>query len=249
VATASTEVARTPRGGSGEMFDAIAHRYDLLNRLMSFGIDKRWRKLLVDALELPRGGRALDLATGTADVALAIAARHPSVSILATDPSTRMLEVGQRKIEQAGLGNRVRLQVGDAQQIEAEDDSFDAACISFGIRNVPDRPRALREMARVVRKGGRVAVLELSEPPGGIMGTLARFHVHTLVPRMGALLSGAREYRYLQQSIASFPGAPEFAAIARGAGLEILQVRPLTFGVAHLYVMTPRKGLGREAVR
>jgi len=247
--TTTTTVARTPRGGSGEMFDAIAARYDLLNRLMSFGIDRRWRKLLVESLELPRGGRALDLATGTADVALAIAAAHPSVSILGTDPSTGMLAKGQAKIEQAGLGNRVRLAVGDAQAVEADDDAFDAACISFGIRNVPDRPKALREMARVVKKGGRVAVLELSEPRGGILGALARFHVHTLVPRMGALLSGAKEYRYLQQSIASFPEAPEFAAILRGAGLEILRVVPLTFGVAHLYVATPRKGLGRETVR
>ena len=221
--TSTTDVATTPRGGSGEMFDKIARRYDLLNRLMSFGIDRRWRKKLVEALELRPGGRALDLATGTADVALTIAARHPSASVLGTDPSKGMLEVGQRKIEHAGLGNRVRLALGDAQQIETADDSFDAACISFGIRNVPDRARALREMARVVRPGGRVAILELSEPQGGLLGALARFHVHTLVPRMGALLSGAREYRYLQQSIASFPGAPEFTAIMRGAGLEILR--------------------------
>jgi demethylmenaquinone methyltransferase / 2-methoxy-6-polyprenyl-1,4-benzoquinol methylase len=242
---ATADLARSPRGGSGEMFDAIAHRYDLLNRLMSFGIDRRWRRQLVEALELPKRGRALDLATGTADVALAIAAAHPTVSVLATDPSVRMLERGQHKVEQAGLGNRVRLAVGDAQAIDADDDSFDAACISFGIRNVPDRPRALREMARVVRRGGRVAILELSEPKGGLMGALARFHVHTLVPRLGALLSGAREYRYLQQSIASFPDAAEFAAIVRGAGMELLRVEPLTFGVAHLYVATPRKGVGR----
>jgi len=238
---ATTDVARTLRAGSGEMFDAIAHRYDLLNRLMSFGIDRRWRRKLVAALELGAGGRALDLATGTADVALAIAARHPSASILGSDPSTRMLACGQKKIEHAGLGNRVRLAVGDAQQIEAEDDSFDAACISFGIRNVPDRARALAEMARVVKRGGRVAILELSEPRAGILGALARFHVHTLVPRLGALLSGAREYRYLQQSIAAFPPAAEFAAIMRGAGLDVLQVKPLTFGVAHLYVATPKK--------
>ncbi len=235
------EALQGPRGGSGEMFDAIAPRYDLLNRLMSFGIDKRWRELLVDSLELGHGMRALDLATGTADVALAIAARHPSVRVLATDPSTGMLGIGQQKVETAGLGNRVRLELGDAQHILAEDDTFDSACISFGIRNVPDRPRALREMARVVRRGGRVAILELSEPKGGLMGAMARFHVHTLVPRMGALLSGAREYRYLQQSIASFPGAAEFTAIIRGAGLEIVKVQPLTFGVAHLYVATPRK--------
>ena len=238
----TTDVATTPRGGSGEMFDRIAKRYDLLNRLMSFGIDRRWRKKLVDALELRAGGRALDLATGTADVALAIAARRPSVSIVGTDPSKGMLAIGQQKVEHAGLGNRVRLAVGDAQEIEAEADSFDAACISFGIRNVPDRARALAEMARVVRPGGRVAVLELSEPKAGLLGALARFHVHWLVPRMGALLSGAREYRYLQQSIAAFPPAEEFAALMRGAGLDVLAVTPLTFGVAHLYVATPAKG-------
>src|SRR5262245_32597770 len=115
-----TQVATTPRGGSGEMFDRIAKRYDLLNRLMSFGIDRRWRRKLVDSLALRAGGRALDLATGTADVALAIAARHASVSILGTDPSTGMLAIGEQKLEHAGLGNRVRLAVGDAQQIEAE---------------------------------------------------------------------------------------------------------------------------------
>jgi demethylmenaquinone methyltransferase/2-methoxy-6-polyprenyl-1,4-benzoquinol methylase len=238
---ANAEIATTPRGGSGEMFDRIAKRYDLLNRLMSFGIDRRWRRKLVDALALGVSGRALDLATGTADVALAIAARLPSVSILGTDPSVGMLEIGQQKIERAGLGNRVRLAVGDAQRIEAEDGTFDAACISFGIRNVPDRALALREMARVVRAGGRVAVLELSEPQGGLMGALARFHVHWLVPRLGALISGAREYRYLQESIAAFPPASEFAEIMRGAGLDVLKVEPLTFGVAHLYVATPRK--------
>src|SRR5690606_24145018 len=112
-------------------------------------------------------------------------------------------------------------------------------CIAFGIRNVPDRRQALCEMARVVKPGGRIGILELSEPRGGVLGPLARFHVHTVVPWVGSLLSGAKEYRYLQRSIAAFPPAEEFAALMSDAGLEVLRVEPLTFGVAHLYVARP----------
>src|SRR5690606_23666848 len=124
----------------------------------------------------------------------------------------------------AGLSERITLVEGDAQQLPFEDASFDAATIAFGIRNVPDRPRALREMARVVRPGGRVAVLELSEPPGGLLGSLARIHVHHIVPFLGALISGSKEYRYLQRSIAAFPPPEQFAATMREAGLDIVSV-------------------------
>jgi demethylmenaquinone methyltransferase/2-methoxy-6-polyprenyl-1,4-benzoquinol methylase len=226
--------------GSGAMFDAIAARYDLLNRILSLGIDQRWRTRTVAALALPPSGRALDLATGTADLALRIAATHAGGSVVGLDPSQRMLDVGRTKVERAGLGARVELVHGDAEALPWPDASFDGVCIAFGIRNVKDRPRALSEMARVTRPGGRVAILELSEPRGGIFSPIARFHVHSVVPWLGALLSGAREYRYLQQSIAAFPPADEFAEIMRGAGLNVLEVRALTFGVCHLYVATPR---------
>jgi demethylmenaquinone methyltransferase/2-methoxy-6-polyprenyl-1,4-benzoquinol methylase len=108
--------------------------------------------------------------------------------------------------------------------------------MAFGIRNVPDRDQALHELSRVTRPGGRVAILELSEPRGGLLGPLARWHVHRVVPWLGGLISGSREYRYLQQSIAAFPAPEEFAAQMRRAGLEVSSVRPLTFGVCHLYV-------------
>ena len=232
--------AVVPHGGSGAMFDGIAPRYDLLNRLLSFGVDRRWRKKTVAALALGPGGRALDLATGTADVALSIAAAYPDTEVVGVDPSTGMLDMGHRKIEQRALGERVTLEVGDAQALRFADRSFDAVCIAFGIRNVPDRARALREMARVTRLGGRIAILELSEPRRGLIAPLARFHIHTLVPRLGALLSGAREYRYLQQSIAAFPPAEEFAELMRAAGMEIVKIERLTFGACHLYVGTPR---------
>lgn len=233
----STELE--PRGGSGEMFDKIAPRYDLLNRLMSFGMDRRWRRKTVAALNLQVGGRALDLATGTADLALLIARKHREVNIVGVDPSPGMLDVGRRKAQRARVSDRLDLLVGDAQDLRFADDSFDGVCIGFGIRNVPDRMKGLREMARVTRDGGRIAILELNEPRRGVMGALARFHVHTLVPRMGALLSGKKEYRYLQESIAAFPPADEFADMMRDAGIAVLDVITFSFGACHLYIGTP----------
>jgi demethylmenaquinone methyltransferase/2-methoxy-6-polyprenyl-1,4-benzoquinol methylase len=222
------------------MFDAIAARYDLMNRLLSFGIDQRWRSKTARALSLKPGARVLDLATGTADLALRVAREEAGCHVVGLDPSARMLEVGRRKVEQQKLSERIELVQGDAQSLPFEDRSFDGVCIAFGIRNVPDRPKALREMARVTRPGGRIAILELSEPDGGLLAPFARFHVHTLVPTLGALLSGAREYRYLQRSIAAFPKANDFAQVMASSGIELLALTPLTFGVCHLYVGTPR---------
>lgn len=227
------------RDGSGAMFDGIAHRYDLVNRVISLGIDQSWRKKTVKALALQPGGKVLDLATGTADLAIMIARSHPHVSIVGVDPSAKMLEVGQKKLEAGQLSERIELQVGDAQALKFPDRTFDGLCIAFGIRNVPDRLQGLREMARVTKASGRVAILELSEPRGGVLGPLARFHVHSVVPTVGALLSGAKEYRYLQKSIAAFPPASEFEALMREAGLRIVDSVSLTFGVCHLYVGEP----------
>ena len=189
----ATESQLAPLKGSGAMFDAIAHRYDLLNRVMSLGIDQRWRLRTVRALELKPGARVLDLATGTADVALAIARRHPDAHIVGVDPSERMLEVGRRKVTERGQEQTIELHVGDAQSLPFADASFDAVCIAFGIRNVPDRGRALREMARVTRVGGRVAVLELSYLFDCADGMLARLrgggsNLGMLVDGLGAEL-------------------------------------------------------------
>lgn len=223
--------------GSGEMFDRIAQRYDLLNRILSLGIDHGWRRRTVRSLGVDAHVRPeiLDLATGTADLAIAIARAYPSARVRATDPSRNMLAIGRDKVRARDLSERVTLEVGDAQSIELPDASVDAVTIAFGIRNVPDRRRALAEMARVTRPGGRVAVLELGEPRGGLLGPFARFHIRQVVPRLGALLSGASEYRYLQRSIAAFPEPEVFLAMMRDVGLSAA-VTPLTFGVCHLYV-------------
>ncbi len=243
-----------PQLGSGEMFDKIAARYDTLNRVLSLGLDQRWRRKVVRALGLDEKSRrrsaqglwygerprVLDVATGTGDLAIEIARACPGATIVGIDPSPGMLGVAERKIAKKGLADRVRVEVGDAQVLPQQNCEIDAATIAFGIRNVPDRGKALRELARVVRPGGRIAVLELNEPrEKGLFAAAARIHTHHVVPRLGAWLSGAREYRYLQASVAAFPSPPDFADLMRASGLDVLEVRPLTFGVCTLYLATP----------
>jgi demethylmenaquinone methyltransferase / 2-methoxy-6-polyprenyl-1,4-benzoquinol methylase len=222
--------AMTP--GSGAMFDRIARRYDLLNRVLSAGLDRGWRRRAVDALDPRPGERYLDVATGTGDVALAILARQPTAAVVGLDPSTRMLA---RAAAKAPGDGRLVLVPGDAQALPFAAETFDGVTIAFGIRNVPDRERGLAEMARVLRPGGRLVVLELSEPTH----PLARFHVHRVVPLVGAALSGAAEYRYLQRSIAAFPPPEEFAARLEVHGLGAVRRERLTLGVA--WIFTGRK--------
>lgn len=228
-----------PANGSGAMFDRIAARYDAMNRVLSFGLDRGWRRRTVRALQLGQAPRVLDLATGTGDLAVDIARMHPDATVIGLDPSREMLAVAQVKLVTRRLADRISLVRGDAQHLPYRDGEMDAATIAFGIRNVPDRLAALREMARVVRPGGRIAVLELGEPRRGLLARAARFHTRHVVPRLGALLSGAREYRYLQRSIAAFPPSAEFAQLMERAGLRMIEVAPLTFGVCTLYVATP----------
>jgi demethylmenaquinone methyltransferase/2-methoxy-6-polyprenyl-1,4-benzoquinol methylase len=246
---ASTADPTPAREGSGAMFDDIAARYDLLNRIISLGLDQSWRRKTVAALEIQPGQRVLDLATGTADLALRVAANIEGTQVVGLDPSGNMLQVGQRKIDASAQADRVTLVRGDAQAMPFPDDSFDHVCMAFGIRNVPDRPRALREMARITRAGGRIAILELAEPREGALSPLARLHVHHVVPWLGSLLSGSREYRYLQRSIAAFPPPADFCQTMEASGLRMLRCEPMTLGVATLYVATPDKPAAAAATR
>jgi len=221
--------------GIAVMFDGIAGHYDLLNRMMSLGFDRGWRDQLVAALAPEPGCEHLDLATGTAEVAIAIARRCPACRVTGVDPSGGMLAVGRRKVAAVGLAAHIELRTGDAQALDFEDDRFAAACMAFGIRNVPDRARALAELARVVRPGGRVVILELSEPRRGLLAPMARFYIHSLLPRLATVMTGAAAYRYLPESIAVFPPPEEFAKMMRTAGLERVGVASLTLGVCHLF--------------
>ncbi len=239
--------ASSPRQGSGAMFDRIAGRYDLLNRIISMGLDRGWRRRAA-GIVANRDARVLDLATGTGDVALEIARRSPTARVVGLDPSPRMLEQAGVKVQTAGFGDRIELAPGRAEDLPFDDDSFDGAIIAWGIRNVADRPRALQEMARVVRPDGRVVILEGTEPQAHLLAPLARFYIHHVVPRLGAWLSQERAYRYLQTSIEAFPPPGEFADLMRSCGLEVLEVRPLTLGVCCLFVARPaaEAGIGRS---
>ncbi len=224
------------RPGGPEMFDRIARRYDRMNRLLSLGLDRRWRRRLVELLgPLDAGALVLDVATGTGDVAIDIARGYPRATVVGLDPSGGMLGVGQKKVADAGLRERIELVVGDARALPFAEGHFAASCIAFGIRNVPERSRALEEMVRVTAPGGRVAVLELSEPRAGALGMLARFHIRHVVPTLGHVVTGHREYRYLQESIAAFPSPTEFGVMMADAGLVEVLVERQTMAVAHLY--------------
>lgn len=232
--TAQPKLPASAPLGSGAMFNAIAPRYDLLNRLISLGIDQSWRRKTVASLRLSPTDRALDLATGTADLAIMVA-RRTGASVVGLDPSTEMMKVGSAKIARLGLSEQISLVEGDAEELPFADGTFSAICMAFGIRNVPDRSRALREMVRVTCAGGRVAILELSEPRSGLMGAGARFHMRRVVPWLGGLLSRSREYRYLPASIQRFPSPEAFCALMSEAGLRDVQAESLTFGVCQLF--------------
>jgi demethylmenaquinone methyltransferase / 2-methoxy-6-polyprenyl-1,4-benzoquinol methylase len=236
--SAQDKLSNTARAGSGQMFDGIAQRYDLLNRVISLGVDQRWRQQTVEALALESDapGRVLDLATGTGDLAILLTKHYRNVHVVGVDPSANMMAVGKQKVRTRALQSRIEFVEGDAQELPLEDNSFDGLTMAFGIRNVPDRARALREMARVLRPGAKAAILELSEPEDGLFGALGRFHMHRVVPWVGALLSGEREYRYLPQSIAAFPKPNAFSEMMRDAGLTVRVVVPFTFGVCQLFV-------------
>lgn len=220
-----------------EMFDQIAPRYDAANRAMSMGVDLMWRRRAIRQLLAGLGERPrlLDLGAGTLDGALAIAARAPGASIAAADFAREMLRVGASKLESADLRERVRLQVADGHDLPYRTGSFDGAFSAFCVRNLPDLPRAMRELRRVIRPGGRLVVLEFFRP------TKARVFLDgvwnaRILPLVGWAVTGDREaYRYLPASIATFRSGDEYAALLREVGFSEVVVRPLfPRGVASL---------------
>jgi demethylmenaquinone methyltransferase/2-methoxy-6-polyprenyl-1,4-benzoquinol methylase len=227
------------REGVGAMFDRIAPRYDFLNRVLSMGMDVGWRRAVRRAL--PEGAplRVLDVATGTADLLLELA-REPRVTeLLGVDISEEMLAVGRTKLDRLPEGTSGELRTGDALDLAAYRGQFDAVSIAFGIRNVLDVDKALREMTGTLRPGGRVLVLEFSEPEGPLFAPLYRTYRKHLLPRVGGLVSGDTDaYRYLDETIASFPSGEAFLDKMRAAGLIDVEQQPLAFGAVSLYLGT-----------
>ncbi len=221
----------------GEMFSSIAPRYDFLNRLLSFGVDRRWRRLAVAETVPSTGGRYLDVATGTADMALEILRRKgDGASVAGADISIEMMRVGRRKCMEHGAGGRIRFVRAPGEALPFRDGAFDSACVAFGVRNMADRERGLREMCRAVRPGGRVVVLEFSTPEGAVFGSLYRLYFRRVLPRIGGIFSRGSAYAYLPESVLAFPEPSAFAETMRAAGCVSVTHRPLTFGIVTLYV-------------
>ena len=227
---------RTP-GEIAAMFDAIARRYDLLNRVLSAGRDRAWRARAVDALGLQGGERVLDLCTGTADLALALASpRGGAGSVVGVDFSAEMLRLGRVKVARRRPAGSVRLLRADAERIPLGDAAVDGATIAFGIRNVRDRAAALAEVRRVLRPGGRLAILEFGEPGPAPVRAAYRWYFHYLLPLVGRFASRhGSAYAYLPASVGAFPGPPAFCELLRRAGFADVSVAPLTFGIVYLY--------------
>lgn len=231
-----TAVDKTPARIAG-MFDAIAPRYDLLNRVLSAGLDRRWRDIAVDSLRLPSNAVALDLCTGTADLALAIVRRTANTRVLGVDFAGEMLRLGLRKVRAARLGSRVRLVRGDAMRIPMADDSCDGATVGFGIRNVSEPAVALSELARVLKPGARVAILEFGQPRIPGVRTLYAWYFRYLLPLVGRLVSKHQSaYSYLPASVGMFPAPPQFVRMCETSGFSRARAIPLTFGIVYLYV-------------
>jgi len=235
--SASLPLDKAPHRIAG-MFDAIAGRYDLLNRLLSAGFDQRWRARAVDALGLTGGEVVLDLCTGTAELALALTA-SAGATVVGVDFAGEMLRRGYQKVHEAGAGRQVRLVRGDAMCVPMPDSSVDAATIGFGIRNVQTPAEALKEVHRVLRPGGRLAILEFGFPRASLLRAAYGWYFRRVLPVVGKLVSKhGSAYSYLPASVGTFWEPNIFCQIVTAAGFTDARAVPLTYGVVYLYEAT-----------
>ena len=227
---------KTPAKISG-MFDAIAGRYDLLNTVLSGGLDRYWRRRAIATLQLTGRERLLDVCTGTADVAIGAARKTSGAArVVGIYFSGAMLTHGLVKIRHAALGTRVNLVRGDAMSLPVASGSVDAATIAFGIRNVQQPDVACRELHRALRPGGRIAILEFGTPSSRLFGPIYHWYSRNVLPRIGRAVSRHdAAYTYLPESIGAFPYGDEFAGILTVAGFSEVEARPFMFGAVYLY--------------
>jgi len=219
-----------------KMFDDISGSYDFLNHFLSFGIDRKWREKLVRLLSEHHPEAILDVATGTGDLAIALAVLKPK-KIEGIDISEKMLEIAEVKITGKGLEKMISLQKGDAEKIPFSDNTFDAITVAFGVRNFEDLELGLYEMKRVLRPGGIMMILEFSHPSLFPMKQLYHFYARFFIPLMGKMISRHPEaYQYLPDSVAIFPSGKKFLDILTGLNLNNVRHIPLTMGIASIYI-------------
>lgn len=233
----SPNKATPSRAEAWKMFDRVVHRYDLLNRLLSLRRDVAWRNKVAKYLPDRTEQRVLDLATGTGDILLSLFEKSDRIqSAIGIDMAEKMLERSRKKIAARKLDDRVFFIRADAVQIPFSSRSFDAVTIAFGIRNVPNVPRALAEMRRVLKPGGKALILEFSLPPNRFLRRLYLFYLRKILPRLGAVISGdSYAYRYLNETIETFPYGGQFCDMMERVGFVNVEAVPLTFGTATIY--------------
>ena len=217
-----------------EMFDAIAPTYDKLNHLLSMRIDKIWRKKVLKLLKQQQPDSVLDIATGTGDLALAIASLKPK-QIVGLDLSEKMLNIARQKVEEKEI-NSIELVKGDSENLQFGDESFDAITCAFGVRNFGNLEAGLKEMHRVVKQNGQVIILEFSKPTNKIFQKLYYFYFFNVLPFVGNLISGdKRAYTYLPESVNAFPSGYAFANVLKKCGFKTVLCKPQTFGICTIY--------------
>lgn len=217
------------------MFDDISPKYDLLNHLLSLGIDRNWRKRMVRLLERNKPASILDVATGTGDLAIAMSALNPQ-KIVGIDLSEKMLEVGRKKLIELGLDNLITLKRADAEKIPFSDNSFHAVTVAFGVRNYENLLLGLSEMKRVLCPGGTLMILEFSHPESFPMKQLYAIYSRYIIPLLGRTISkNKKAYQYLPDSVAAFPSGDAFVAILEQTGLKNIRCIPLSQGIASIY--------------
>jgi demethylmenaquinone methyltransferase/2-methoxy-6-polyprenyl-1,4-benzoquinol methylase len=222
------------------MFSTIAPRYDVLNRILSLGIDSYWRRFAVGQIPKVENARVLDVATGTCDVAMEIVKRFPpDAKVIGVDFSEGMLSQGREKVKKAGCQDRIDIRFADVTSLPFEDNTFDASIIAFGIRNVRDYKKGISEMGRVVKRGGKVIILEFTSIQNRFFRTPYRFYITKVLPFIGELVSGKKgAYKYLPSSMLEFPASDEFKTAIEETGLKDVRYYKLTFGIAAVHVGT-----------
>ncbi len=219
-----------------EMFDSIAFRYDFINRFLTAGVDVGWRRKAIAQLKELHPQTVLDVATGTADVALMTYKALKPRKIIGIDISNGMLELGRKKIEKENLRDVIELQNGDSETINFPDNSFDAVTVAFGVRNFQNLEKGMAEMLRILKPGGRLVVLEFSRPKQKLFKSLCNFYTKVVAPGAGSMFAGNKDaYAYLNNSVQAFPEREEFTHLMKQTGYSNIYFKPLSFGICCYY--------------
>ncbi|MBW1679287.1 MAG: bifunctional demethylmenaquinone methyltransferase/2-methoxy-6-polyprenyl-1,4-benzoquinol methylase UbiE [Deltaproteobacteria bacterium] len=220
-----------------KIFETIAGGYDFQNRLLSLGIDTWWRKKMVQSIQNNAQGLVLDMATGTAEVALEIVGQRPNVTVIGGDFSPNMLRIGTEKIRRRGFANRIRTFIGDARKLPFKNAQFDAITIAFGIRNIREREKTLGQFYSVLKPGGQLIIMEFGFPRTPLLGPLYHFYFNKILPRVGDKISRTGyAYSYLANSVHEFPVNEDFIRMIEGVGFQDVKIKKLTLGIAVLFM-------------